>query len=227
MSGRVRHNGQKPNTITSHPNQGPTRLGTGPNLSSRLRLSRLTPSDNDQSKSQMSRANASSTVARPKEYPGHPRRPPPNGRNSKSWLPLKSVPADTFPGRPRKIVGGLPVHDMFVAGTDTTSATLVWTMTELIRHHEVMRRTQDEIRSAVRKGGTITESDLADHRLDGLRNVRVDTVHRLMLEDTDAIFIVVHALGDPLNVESYIREGTREDGVLLLLLSREKKEHHS
>ncbi|XP_031488231.1 cytochrome P450 71AP13-like [Nymphaea colorata] len=54
------------------------------------------------------------------------------------------------------------VLDMFVAGTDTTSATLEWTMTELMRHPEVMRRTQDEIRSVARKGGTITESDLAD-----------------------------------------------------------------
>ncbi|XP_049934315.1 tryptamine 5-hydroxylase-like [Nymphaea colorata] len=54
------------------------------------------------------------------------------------------------------------VLDMFVAGTETTSATLEWTMTELIRHPEVMRRTQHEIRSVSRKGGIITESDLAD-----------------------------------------------------------------
>ncbi|CAN6454041.1 unnamed protein product [Victoria cruziana] len=54
------------------------------------------------------------------------------------------------------------ILDMFVAGTDTTSATLEWTMTELIRHPQVMRRTQDEIRWVARKQGTVTESDLAD-----------------------------------------------------------------
>lgn len=38
---------------------------------------------------------------------------------------------------------------MFVAGTDTTSATLEWTMTELVRHPRVLKKAQEEIRKAV------------------------------------------------------------------------------
>ncbi|OVA17581.1 Cytochrome P450 [Macleaya cordata] len=41
------------------------------------------------------------------------------------------------------------VLDMFVAGTDTTSATLEWTLTELSRHQTVMKKAQEEVREAV------------------------------------------------------------------------------
>lgn len=34
---------------------------------------------------------------------------------------------------------------MFVAGTDTTAATLEWTMTELVRHPKVMKKAQEEV----------------------------------------------------------------------------------
>ncbi|TXG66881.1 hypothetical protein EZV62_008156 [Acer yangbiense] len=48
--------------------------------------------------------------------------------------------------------------DIFIAGTDTSSATLVWTMTELIRNPSVMRRAQDEIRQVV-NGKEMVEED--------------------------------------------------------------------
>ncbi|CAI9093289.1 OLC1v1028758C1 [Oldenlandia corymbosa var. corymbosa] len=52
------------------------------------------------------------------------------------------------------------VLDMFVAGTDTSSATLEWTMTELARHQWIMKRAQDEVRQVASKKGKVEESDL-------------------------------------------------------------------
>uniref|UniRef100_A0A224XF83 Tryptamine 5-hydrolase n=1 Tax=Hypericum annulatum TaxID=708052 RepID=A0A224XF83_9ROSI len=51
------------------------------------------------------------------------------------------------------------VLDMFVAGTDTTSATLEWTITELARHPEVMAKAQQEVRNVAGKH-EVNEADL-------------------------------------------------------------------
>lgn len=51
--------------------------------------------------------------------------------------------------------------DMFVAGTDTASATLVWIMAELIRKPSVMKRAQDEVREVVKGKSKVQESDLS------------------------------------------------------------------
>ncbi|XP_050377804.1 cytochrome P450 71A9-like [Argentina anserina] len=52
------------------------------------------------------------------------------------------------------------ITDMFIAGTDTTSATVVWTMAELIRNPLVLRKAQNEVRGVVKKKGQVEESDL-------------------------------------------------------------------
>ncbi|XP_010248827.1 PREDICTED: cytochrome P450 71A1-like [Nelumbo nucifera] len=52
------------------------------------------------------------------------------------------------------------VLDMFVAGTDTTSATLEWAMTELARHPDVMKKAQTEVRSVFGSKGRVEEGDL-------------------------------------------------------------------
>ncbi|XP_071724913.1 tryptamine 5-hydroxylase-like [Rutidosis leptorrhynchoides] len=52
------------------------------------------------------------------------------------------------------------VLDMFVAGTDTTFAILEWTMTELIRHPDIMREAQDEVRKVANDAGKVCESHL-------------------------------------------------------------------
>ncbi|PNX57920.1 cytochrome p450 71a26-like protein [Trifolium pratense] len=49
---------------------------------------------------------------------------------------------------------------MFGAGTDTTLAVLEWTMTELLRHPNVMQKLQNEIRNVVSQKAHITEQDL-------------------------------------------------------------------
>ncbi|XP_047948997.1 (+)-menthofuran synthase-like [Salvia hispanica] len=54
------------------------------------------------------------------------------------------------------------ILDMFVAGTDTTSTSLEWTMTELIRNPRTMKLLQKEVREVARNknGKDITEDDL-------------------------------------------------------------------
>ncbi|MED6195856.1 hypothetical protein PIB30_041885 [Stylosanthes scabra] len=50
--------------------------------------------------------------------------------------------------------------DVFVAGTDTTSTILEWTMTEILRHPMVMKKVQDEAKNVVGNRAMITEDDL-------------------------------------------------------------------
>ncbi|KAF8011361.1 hypothetical protein BT93_J1841 [Corymbia citriodora subsp. variegata] len=50
--------------------------------------------------------------------------------------------------------------DMFNAGTDTSSATILWTMTELIRNPSMMRKAQEEVREAAKGKLQVEESDL-------------------------------------------------------------------
>ncbi|GAB2269748.1 hypothetical protein Dimus_004670 [Dionaea muscipula] len=50
--------------------------------------------------------------------------------------------------------------EVFIAGSDTSSATLVWTMTELIKNPKVMKIAQDEVRKVAKGREKVEESDL-------------------------------------------------------------------
>ncbi|XP_039139264.1 cytochrome P450 71A1-like [Dioscorea cayenensis subsp. rotundata] len=50
--------------------------------------------------------------------------------------------------------------DIFVAGSDTSSASLEWTMAELMRNPETMKKAQDEVRKVIGMKGKVEESDL-------------------------------------------------------------------
>ncbi|XP_058102528.1 cytochrome P450 71A1-like [Magnolia sinica] len=50
--------------------------------------------------------------------------------------------------------------DVFIAGTETGAATVVWAMTELIRKPRVMKKVQDEIRRIIGNKGKVEEDDL-------------------------------------------------------------------
>ncbi|KAH0464439.1 hypothetical protein IEQ34_007225 [Dendrobium chrysotoxum] len=55
------------------------------------------------------------------------------------------------------------ILDLFLAGTDTLSTTLVWAMTELIRHRNVMQNAQLEVRKDLNGKIRIEEGDI--HKL--------------------------------------------------------------
>ncbi|KAK3037500.1 hypothetical protein RJ639_030308 [Escallonia herrerae] len=52
------------------------------------------------------------------------------------------------------------ILDMFAAGTDTTHTVLEWGMAELLRHPNVMKKLQDEVRETGRGKPKISEDDL-------------------------------------------------------------------
>lgn len=66
------------------------------------------------------------------------------------------------------------VMNLFVAGSDTSSATLEWAMTELMRNPEAMSRAQKEVRGLVSSKAMVDERDL-DH-LPYLKSVIKETM---------------------------------------------------
>ncbi|XP_010508142.1 PREDICTED: cytochrome P450 76C3-like isoform X1 [Camelina sativa] len=50
--------------------------------------------------------------------------------------------------------------DMFVAGTDTSSSTMEWAMSELVRSPEKMVKAQSEIQQVIGDNGVVKESDI-------------------------------------------------------------------
>ncbi|XP_059667622.1 cytochrome P450 71A1-like [Cornus florida] len=64
--------------------------------------------------------------------------------------------------------------NIFMAGTDTSAAALVWAMTELMKHPRAMKRAQEEIRNASGEKGMVKEDDL--HKLPYLKAVVKETL---------------------------------------------------
>ncbi|KAJ4756367.1 Cytochrome P450 [Rhynchospora pubera] len=54
------------------------------------------------------------------------------------------------------------ITDMFINGTDTSSATLTWIMTELMRNPRVMAKARDEVRKIAGDKGKVEEYELKD-----------------------------------------------------------------
>ncbi|CAN6276037.1 unnamed protein product [Urochloa humidicola] len=78
-------------------------------------------------------------------------------------LRLHGDPAYNSTFNSRDQIKGI-LTDMFIAGTDTGAATVEWTMTELVRHPDILAKAQKEVRGAVADGGAgcgiVVESDL-------------------------------------------------------------------
>ncbi|KAL5715875.1 unspecific monooxygenase [Ranunculus cassubicifolius] len=52
------------------------------------------------------------------------------------------------------------LKDIFVAGTDTSSSTVEWTMTELLKNPDIMVKAQSELRETITENKPIEESDI-------------------------------------------------------------------
>ncbi|CAI0454692.1 unnamed protein product [Linum tenue] len=52
------------------------------------------------------------------------------------------------------------LFDLFVAGTDTTSSSLEWAMTELLRHPDKLAKAREELDKNIGKGNHLCESDI-------------------------------------------------------------------
>ncbi|KAG5523008.1 hypothetical protein RHGRI_034976 [Rhododendron griersonianum] len=52
------------------------------------------------------------------------------------------------------------ISDILVAGTDTSSATIEWVMTELLKHPQAMKKLQAEVRLIAQSNQPVTEDDL-------------------------------------------------------------------
>ncbi|KAH7858954.1 hypothetical protein Vadar_029740 [Vaccinium darrowii] len=61
-----------------------------------------------------------------------------------------SVKARSYPGK----------TDVFAVGTDTTSTTLEWVVTEVLKHPQIMKKLQAEVRGIAQSRQLITEGDL-------------------------------------------------------------------
>ena len=66
------------------------------------------------------------------------------------------------------------MQDVFAGGTETSSTTVEWAMSEMIRNPGVMAKAQSEIRNAFRGKNTIEETDI--QRLQYLRSVIKETL---------------------------------------------------
>ncbi|XP_041995994.1 premnaspirodiene oxygenase-like [Salvia splendens] len=66
------------------------------------------------------------------------------------------------------------LYDIFVAGTDTSAGTIDWTMTELLRHPQVMAKAQAEVRQAL-KGNSSVQGNIV-HNLKYLKLVIKETM---------------------------------------------------
>ncbi|KAL6643300.1 hypothetical protein ACP70R_021481 [Stipagrostis hirtigluma subsp. patula] len=52
------------------------------------------------------------------------------------------------------------ILNLFVAGTDTTSTIVEWSLAELIRHPDILKQAQEELDAVVGRGRLVSESDL-------------------------------------------------------------------
>ncbi|KAJ4839198.1 hypothetical protein Tsubulata_023149, partial [Turnera subulata] len=51
--------------------------------------------------------------------------------------------------------------DLFLAGSDTTTSTIEWAMTELLRNPRILRKAREELKQTIGSGNSVQESDIA------------------------------------------------------------------
>ncbi|PIN23084.1 Cytochrome P450 CYP2 subfamily [Handroanthus impetiginosus] len=73
-------------------------------------------------------------------------------------LRIQKDPFETIKLKDEQLKG--VIVDLFIAGTETSAATIVWTMTELIRNPEIKQKAQQEVRKIAKGKPEVEESDL-------------------------------------------------------------------
>ncbi|KAF5188043.1 Cytochrome p450 protein, partial [Thalictrum thalictroides] len=54
------------------------------------------------------------------------------------------------------------IQDIFVAGSDTSSATVVWALSEMMKQPKIMERAQAEVRSVFNEKEEVSQADIND-----------------------------------------------------------------
>ncbi|XP_073024441.1 calcium-dependent lipid-binding protein-like [Primulina eburnea] len=95
-------------------------------------------------------------------------------------------------------INSWPRHSLSYAGSDTTSSTVEWAMSELLRHPDEMLKLKNELKEVIGKNEQVTESDIS--RLQYLRAVVKETfrVHPA------AALLVPHKSQEDTEINGYI-----------------------
>ncbi|KAL4559748.1 hypothetical protein LXL04_031893 [Taraxacum kok-saghyz] len=86
----------------------------------------------------------------------------------------------------------IPLKDVFTGGTDTTSTSLEWALSELVRHPRVMKELQKEVTNIAQGRSVITEDDLKEmHYLKAVlkETLRLHTPLPLLVPRESTIYV--------------------------------------
>ncbi|KAF5195710.1 Cytochrome p450 [Thalictrum thalictroides] len=89
------------------------------------------------------------------------------------------------------------IMDMFLAATDTAAATMTWAMTELVRHPEILKEVQREVREVAKGKAHITEDDAA--QMHYMKNVIKETLR----VHTPGPLLIPHQSRDATKLQGY------------------------
>ncbi|KAM7255069.1 hypothetical protein ACFE04_020310 [Oxalis oulophora] len=96
------------------------------------------------------------------------------------------------------------ILELFLAGSETTSSTLVWIMAELLRHPDCMKKVKEELDNVVSPNTTVEESDL-----DSLPYLQLVVKESLRLHPTTPLLIPRKAIKDTIYMGYHVPKGTQ------------------
>lgn len=106
-------------------------------------------------------------------------------------------------------------QDFFTAGTDTTSSTLEWAMTELLRNPEKLAKAQAELEQVVGKNKVVKEADIS--KLPYLQAIIKETLRT----HPPTVFLLPRKANNDVKLYGYIVPKNAQIFVNLLAISRD------